>query len=92
MVTDEYVEGWKRIEKHDDIDRFFPEFFVSQPPHRDTLTPVYYKVMSPRGPVFWRREGDDTGRETTFYDMMMEEKNGFGVQKVGKEYTPWSDD
>lgn len=70
----------------------FPEYYVSQPPHRDNLTPVYYKIISPDGPVFWRQKGDDVGRETTFYDLMMEEMGGFGLNRVGVEYTPWADD
>mgnify|MGYP006282482705 CR=1 FL=1 len=91
MVTDESVEMWKRVPE-DERAHYFPEYYVSHPPHRDTLTPVYYKVVSPEGPVFWRREGDDTGRSTTFYDLLMEEKNGFGINKTYKQYTPWADE
>ena len=93
MVTDESIEQWKRTQKHDPewIEEWFPEYYVSQPPHRDTLTPVYYKVVSPDGPVFWRRQGDETGRTTTFYDLLMEEKNGFGLNRVDEEYTPWAE-
>lgn len=69
----------------------FPEYYVSHPTNRDKLDPVYYKVVSPTGPVFWRNKGDDTGRETTFHDMLMEEMNGFGLNRVDKEYTPWGD-
>lgn len=89
MVTNNTVDMWKQVNKQDPD--WFPEYFVSQPPHRDTLEPVYYKIMSPEGPIFWRNEGDDVSRRTTLYDLFMEDRNGFGVQKVDKEYTPWAD-
>lgn len=91
MVTDESIEHWKQTARHDPewIEEWFPEYYVSMPPHRDTLTPVYYKVVSPNGPVFWRREGDTTGRSTTFYDLLQESKNGFGINRVDEEHTPW---
>jgi hypothetical protein len=91
MVSDSSVEMWKEVQGSEEEQWYFPKYFVSQPPHRDTLTPVYYKVVSPDGPVFWRREDDDTGRETTFYDLLMEERCGFGINNVDKEYTPWAD-
>lgn len=96
MSSDEKIEMWKNVENGERNDpmmtEWFPVYYVSQPPHRDELTPVYYKVVSPRGPVFWRRRGDDSGRETTLYDVLMESKNGFGVQRLDKEYTPWADE
>lgn len=91
MVSDEYVTLWSKIEGTAEEEKWFPEYFVSQPPHRDTLTPIYYKVVSPSGPVFWRRKSDDTGQETSLYDMLMEEKKGHGIQSIEKKYTPWSD-
>lgn len=82
MPTEDTVDSWKQI--YEEQSDWFPMYFVSMPPHRDTLIPVYYKVYTPTGPVFWRREGDDESRETTLLDMFMEEKNGFGVQEVDR--------
>lgn len=92
MVSDESIEMWKRAYHNDEsvVEQEFPQYFVSQPPHRDDLTPVYYKVESPFGPVFWRRKGDTVGRETSFLDLFLEEKDGFGVNRLDKEYTPWT--
>lgn len=72
-------------------DKNYPVYYVSMPPHRDDLTPVYYKVASENGPVFWRNKGDDTGRSTTFHDLLLEEMNGFGLNRVDEVYTPWGD-
>lgn len=71
-------------------EREFPKYYVSRPP--DDLGdagPVYYKLLSPDGPVFWRKQGDDAGRELSFYDLLMEEKNGFGIDELDKGETPW---
>lgn len=70
----------------------FPKYFVAHPPEHDNLTPVYYKITGSNGPVFWRHEGDDRGREVGFFDLLMEEQNGFGLVKVSEDSTPWSDD
>lgn len=74
-----------------DVD-YFPKYYVSQPPHRDKLGPAYYKVVDADGPVFWRNEGDGSGKQVSFYHFMMEEKHGFGVNELNKEYTPWAED
>lgn len=74
----------------------FPEFYVSYPPEdSDDLAPVYYKVTGhdgEAGHVFWQREGMNRPREDTFYDLFLEEKNGFGVERCDKSETPWSDE
>jgi hypothetical protein len=70
----------------------FPEFYVSYPPEdSDDLAPVYYKVTDydPEGHVFWQRESMSRPREDTFYDLFLEEKNGFGVERIDKSETPW---
>lgn len=73
---------------------FFPEFYVSYPPEgSDDLGPVYYKITGydPDGHVFWRNKGHERSKETTFYDLLMEEKNGFGIERIDKEETPWAE-
>lgn len=70
----------------------FPHFYVSEPPENiEDLSPVYYKVTGygPDGQVFWRRESMDRSKEDTFYDLFLEEKNGFGLERVEKCDTPW---
>jgi hypothetical protein len=72
----------------------FPEFYISRSPEgADTVTPVYYKVTGadPDGHVFWRNPGDERSKEGAFYELFLEEKNGFGVSSVDKGETPWSD-
>lgn len=71
----------------------FPEFYVSRPEDSDDLVRVYYKVTDedPEGHVFWRRENSTRSRETTFYDMFLEEKNGFGLERVERGETPWAE-
>lgn len=78
-----------------DTEPWFPEFFVSYPPEGiDDLGPVYYKITSrdPEGHVFWRREGHDRSKEGSFYDLFMEEKNGFGIEMIDKSETPWANE
>lgn len=70
----------------------FPVYLVSRPPQEDRVEPLYYKVTGPNGDVFWRNEGDSTGRSTTVFDLLMEEKHGHGIQTLEKKYTPWGDD
>lgn len=70
----------------------FPEFYVSRPPEdADDLAPVYYKVTGydPDGHVFWQRESMSRPKEYTFYDLFLEEKGGFGVERCEKSETPW---
>lgn len=71
----------------------YPEYYISRPPDEENLSPVYYKVTDtdPDGHVFWRRKGMSRSKETTFYDLFMEEKNGYGVERVPKDVTPWAD-
>jgi hypothetical protein len=91
MTTENTIDLWLKIDKErEGIE--FPKYFVTQPPHRDTLEPFYYKIVSPDGPVFWRKEGADSGKQTSFYDFYMEEASGWGVNELDKQYTPWADD
>jgi len=73
---------------------YFPEFYVSYPPEDvDDLAPVYYKVTGydPQGHVFWQRESMNRPKEGTLYDLFLEEKNGFGVERIDKSETPWAE-
>lgn len=90
MATEGTVDMEKRL--HNEYEEWYPKYFVSQPPHRDTLEPVYYKVVSPNGPVFWRHEGDDYSQETTMMDLFHEDRGGFGITELDKEYTPWANE
>jgi hypothetical protein len=72
----------------------WPEYYVSKPPEdADDLTPVYYKVTGkdPDGHVFWRRESMSRPKETSFYDLLMEERGGFGLELVSVDETPWDE-
>lgn len=73
----------------------FPEFYVSYPPEDSKdLGPVYYKVTGydPNGKVFWQREKMSRPRKDTFYDLFLEEKNGFGLERCDKSETPWAEE
>jgi len=83
----------KQLVKMTSTRDYFPEFYVSYPPEdSDELGPVYYTVTGydPDGHVFWRNKGHTRSKETAFYDMFLEEKNGFGIERCDKEDTPWA--
>jgi hypothetical protein len=69
----------------------FPLYYVSEP-DSDELEDVYYKIVDENGPVFWRNEGDDTGKKIAFSDLLFESKNGFGLEELQQEETPWKDE
>jgi hypothetical protein len=72
----------------------FPEFYVSRPPEdAEDTEAVYYKVTEadPDGHVFWQQQSMARPKEDTFYDLFLEQKNGFGVTRIEKSETPWSE-
>ena len=79
----------KRLIRQDE--ELFPQFYVSRPPKDiDDLAPVYYRVLN--GVLTeWMRESMDEPKKDTIYDLWMEDRSGFGVERIDEEDTPFPD-
>lgn len=66
----------------------WPEFYKTTPPAtRDDVRPVYFMVFA--AGAFVAGEGDERHESISIYDIWMEDRNGFGVEKVSREETPF---